>query len=147
MKLNWGWKIAILYSGFVVFMLILVFKSSMQKIDLVTPDYYAKELNYQQQIDKENRTGKLSEQLKWQVENRKIQLQFPAEVKGKKVKGEILFYRPSDSGKDLKVEITPDSSGYVLVAGDKLSTGMYKMQVAWSADNTEYYNEGTITIN
>lgn len=147
MKLNWGWKIAILYSGFVVFMLILVYKSSTQKIDLVTPDYYAKELKYQDQIDKEQRTRQLAQQLQWQVNNRNITLQFPTEMKGKKLGGEILFYRPSDSSKDIKVAITADSSGVAEITGDKLSTGMYKMQVAWSADNTEYYNEGTITIN
>lgn len=58
-KLNWGWRISILYSGFVVFMLFMVFKTTTVKDDLVTPDYYAKELEYQQHIDKQERANQL----------------------------------------------------------------------------------------
>ena len=51
-KFNWGWKIAILYGGFVCFMLVMVFIASNQKVELVTTNYYEEELKYQSHIDK-----------------------------------------------------------------------------------------------
>ena len=35
-KLNWGWRIALLYGGFVVFILIMVFKTTTVHDDLVS---------------------------------------------------------------------------------------------------------------
>mgnify|MGYP003351831803 CR=1 FL=1 len=55
-NINWGWRIVMLYGGFVVLILFLVYKTTTVKDDLVTPDYYAKELKYQEQLDKQKRT-------------------------------------------------------------------------------------------
>jgi len=40
--MNWGYKILFVYIAFVAGILAMVFGSSSQKVDLVTPDYYAK---------------------------------------------------------------------------------------------------------
>ena len=45
--INWGWRIVILYSGFVLLILFLVYKTTTVNDDLVTTDYYAKELKFQ----------------------------------------------------------------------------------------------------
>ena len=49
--MNWGYKILLVFAVFVAGILFLVYKSSNQKMDLVTTDYYEKELKYQQKID------------------------------------------------------------------------------------------------
>jgi predicted dehydrogenase len=49
--MNWGYKIMLVYLVFISGMLFMAFKSSEQDIELVTEDYYAKELVYQQKID------------------------------------------------------------------------------------------------
>ena len=49
--MNWGWKIALLFSGFVLFILFLVFKSVQQDFYLVSKDYYKQEIEYQKVID------------------------------------------------------------------------------------------------
>jgi hypothetical protein len=41
-KISWGYKIAALYIGFVLLVLFMVFMAMQQKIELVSPDYYAK---------------------------------------------------------------------------------------------------------
>lgn len=50
--MNWGWKIAIGYTAFALFILYLVYRTTGVEFELVTPDYYAQELAYQGQIDK-----------------------------------------------------------------------------------------------
>ncbi|MCK5210529.1 MAG: FixH family protein, partial [Cyclobacteriaceae bacterium] len=38
--MNWGWKIVVLYSAFVIMTLSMVFFFMRQKVDLVADDYY-----------------------------------------------------------------------------------------------------------
>lgn len=146
-KINWGWRITIVYLGFVVFMLMLVFKTQQQDIELVTTDYYAKELKYQEQLDKINRANQLPTPLSWKVESSGITLQFPPDIQSTALKAKVLFYCPSDSKKDVTVECTIDESGKCLIPSDKLQQGVYQMQVDWSAGSTAYYSEGTINVH
>jgi hypothetical protein len=145
-KFNWGWGVVIFYSSFAAFILFLVFKTTTVNIDLVTTDYYKKELAYQEQINKVKRTNNLREPLQWEIESKGVVFSFPKETAGSKVKASVLFYRPSDSDKDLKVEVTPDTSGTCIIYSDKLNKGVYRMQVDWSVDDVAYYNEGVVNI-
>jgi hypothetical protein len=146
-KFNWGWGIAIFYTVFVLFMLGMVYRAGHENVEMVTENYYGKELVFQKQLDKEKRTNQLQEQLHWQVSDKKITLKFPETNAGKNVKAQILFYRPSDSSKDFSVSVTPDSAGNSVVQSEKFVKGQYRMQVDWSAGGESYYNEGIIKIN
>ena len=53
MKFNWGTGIVIFITQFVVSMSAMVFKASQQNVDLVTEDYYEKELAFQGLKDKQ----------------------------------------------------------------------------------------------
>ena len=75
--MNWGHKILIVYAVFVGGMLFLAFKSSKQNVDLVTEDYYAKELQYQQKIDELKRTASLSAPVNFEVVNHALTIRFP----------------------------------------------------------------------
>ena len=146
-KFNWGWGLAIFYSAFVVFMLIMVWQSTLMKTELVTNDYYGKELKFQEQLDKMKRANGLSDSVSWTVSSKQVMLSFPKEVKDKNVKAEILFYRPDNSNRDFSVSCHPDSTGNCLVASDKFHHGVYKMQIDWTAGKESYYSEGVININ
>jgi hypothetical protein len=146
-KFNWGWGIGIFYSGFVLFMLCMVYKASQQSVELVSSDYYNKELTYQEHIDKVNRTKLLKEQPALQVNKRSVQLKFPSTTSNQNVKADVLFYRPSDSQKDFSVKLVSDSTGNANVASDKFSPGVYLMQVNWDAGQESYYNEWVVHIN
>ena len=49
--MSWGWKITILYLGFVGMILTFVIASTQQDFHLVSEDYYAEEIAYQTRID------------------------------------------------------------------------------------------------
>ena len=146
-KFNWGWGLAIFYSAFVVFMLIMVWQSTQMKTELVTADYYGKELKFQEQLDKMKRANGLSDSISWTVNSKQVLLSFPKEVKDKNVKAQILFYRPDNSNRDFSVNCQPDSTGNCLVASEKFHHGVYKMQIDWTAGKESYYSEGVININ
>lgn len=145
-KFNWGWGITLLYSGFVVFMVALAIKTTTIKDDLVTPDYYAKELQYQERIDRIKNTHGLKEQPTWLVTEKAVSIKFPQEQVAQNVKAEILFYNTAQAKKDVKVTCMPDSSGLCAIDAKQLQHGVYKLQIDWNAGGVAYYNEGTINI-
>ena len=75
--MNWGYKILIVYAVFVTGIVFMVYKSSNEKMDLVTADYYGKELKFQQQIDETKRTDALSEEVRYEVKNNRLLIYFP----------------------------------------------------------------------
>ena len=56
MKFNWGWGIFIVLVLFIAFIGNLVYKSSQVRVDLVSENYYEKEIKYQHQIESEKNT-------------------------------------------------------------------------------------------
>ena len=79
MKLSWGWRIAILYSLFVLFMSTLVIASNHQHFDLVSKDYYEDEITYQKVIDAGKNQSNLSQSLVIHADGRSVTIDFPKE--------------------------------------------------------------------
>lgn len=141
--MNWGTKIALLYSGFVLLVVSMVTLSMRQKVDLVAKDYYRQELEYQQRIDQSNRASGPGEQVQWEVGENNLSLQFP---KGATVKGSAYFYRPSDAAGDRTVELGVDTSGLFTIPFAGMGSGMYRLQVKWERNGKAYFREGVIQL-
>ena len=143
MKSFWGKGIAAAYIIFVIVTLIMVFTMMRKDVDLVSTNYYEKEIKYQDQINKVNNTVKLAEGLKYEISDGKIVFAFP---KIGTVSGEMIFYRPSDSKKDFKVQINPDKDNKQIVDASAFARGYWKVKIEWKSGGVEYYNEEQIII-
>lgn len=143
MKINWGHKILFVYLAFVAGILFLAFKANRQKFDLVTSNYYEKELKFQDVIDQKQRVTELSAPPKISHSVNSIRIQLPGEFLNKEVKGEIYLYRPSDASKDVKKDFTTDKS-FVEMMFDKNLSGAYEIKLSWQADGKTFYNEQRI---
>ena len=100
--MNWGWRIVVLYSAFVLMTLFMVVFFMRQKVDLVAKDYYRQEIEYQEQIDKISNTNSLKEPLDvlYSSKNRTISVQFPSEHAAQGIEGKIHLYRPANADED-----------------------------------------------
>lgn len=145
-NISWGTKIAVLYIGFVVLILSMVILSMQQKIDLVSEDYYANELVFQNKINEMNNANALTEKITHTIYNNRFTITFPSVFKNEKLTGNIEFYRPSDKSKDLKLPVQLNGDLEQSVDLTRLSKGMYKMNVEWLAGKTGYFTEETIVI-
>lgn len=141
--MNWGYKIAIFYTAFALFMIALVVKSFQQEHDLVTDNYYEEELKFQQQIDKQNLVADEGKQVAWKQEGNSLLLDFPA---GSAISGEIKLFRPSDASKDFSVDIQPDAEGKQQVDISKAAAGKYLLQIDWNEDGKAYFQENVIVL-
>ncbi len=146
LKINWGTKIAVLYIGFVGLIVVMVVMSMRQKIDLVSEDYYNKELMFQDKINEMKNNNSLSGTITHTITNTDIELQFQPEFKTRKVTGEILFFCPADASRDFKTVVSLDENAQQKISLSTLSKGMYKMQISWKDESKAYFAEETIVI-
>lgn len=144
--MSWGYKITILYAGFVLLITTMVVASVRQKVDLETDDYYDQELKFQGRIDRIRQTEALKTPLTWEVQPGVLKLRFPAQFDGQPVSGSICFFRPSDKALDTNMLLPATSTGAQCISTQRLKKGVYKIQLSWHAANTDYYNEGIIQI-
>ena len=149
MKLNWGTSIAIFYIAFAATMVGFVIHSKSYDNSLVTEDYYAKDLAYQQQYDKMSNSQGLAIDLAIGKVADGVQFIFPLAPSGKNEQqpsGEILFYRASDKSKDFALKVAPDSNGLQLVPTDQLVPGRWTVKVDWQEGGKEFYKEQVVIL-
>lgn len=146
-KWNWGSGIALLYICFAAGIVGMVVFSFKQKIDLVTPEYYAEELKYQEQIDKINRVRELEKAIEWRVNTGRLELIFPPNMDKREIAGTITLFKPSDNQADKTFDILADSSGKQEIDITAMPLGKYKLKLDWSSRSETYYQEGVIVLN
>jgi hypothetical protein len=145
--MNWGHKIIIVFILFAAGILTLVTKSMRTRIDMVTSNYYAEELKYQQVIDGRRAALSLSAPVAINQSDKSVGLLFPSEMQGIPLKGNVLFYRASDSRRDISLPLEPDENGLLLVSKERFQKGNYQVQLQWEAKGKSYYQESFVTVN
>lgn len=143
--MNWGYKIVFAYIAFVLGITFMVVRSSIQKTDLVTTDYYAKELKYQDKIDEMNRTTSLSGLVKCEIRDAQLVIEFPKDFTGKKLEGELVLYCPSDEGRDVKKTFRVKDEPLLLPLS-AVKAGQYELHLSWKEEGLSYYFEKKIFI-
>ena len=123
----------------------MIFKSSQEKIDLVSGDYYAKELKYQDRIDDLDRTGQLQGKLSCKVDKSAIIINFPSDFNNKNIEGDAVLYYAADETKDFKTTFKTNNNSFVLTPAVQ-AKGAYTLQVTWKVEGKKYYHEEKIFL-
>jgi hypothetical protein len=144
--MSWGWKITLLYGGFVTMMVTLVVLSSQQDIPLVRKDYYEHDLKYNEHLTRMANSQKLTKNVavKYDESNEKITLQFPEEME--KLSGNILVFRPSQEGIDFTLPIEKLTNNTLIFGTSEMLKGKWKLKINWENNSTTYYKEVTVHL-
>ena len=145
--MNWGYRVAALYISFVIMMLVLVGMAVKQDFDLVSDDYYRQEIEYQDRINKVNNTQKLKEPISFSIDDasKTINIQYPKSLIN--ISGRILLYRPTDSKKDVLLDVSANIENLQSISTAEMQKGLWRIKVDWRANETAFYNEEVIVIN
>lgn len=146
LKFSWGTGIIITFIVFMTITLSTVIYMMNQDVNLVADDYYDQEIKYQQQIDRIERTNKLEKENIISYNGTMVIIELPSNLKQENVKGEIHFYRPSDSADDLKIPLTVDSLGAQIIPVTALAKGLWTVKINWTYSGMEYFNEKRIIL-
>jgi len=144
--MNFGGKIVILYLSFVALILTLVFNCYSMDVDLVSSDYYAQEINFQQKINATNNEKDLKSSITHVINGKSVILSIDSALLSNDFNGTITFFRPSDSKKDVSLKMNFTNNEQVIDAKD-LIHGAYKLQLSWTSNQKSYFKEDVIFIN
>lgn len=133
---------------FILFQGWAILKMSSQKVELVTKNYYSKDVNYEDRISEKNRTENLSSGLNYSyLEDRNIlKIEYPREFRDSNISGSIYVYRPSDSAKDFKLPLAPSDSLYQIIPLQTFSKGTWRFKLSWEINGETYYDETKIWV-
>ena len=145
MKFNWGHSIIIVYVLFVGGILLLAYKSSQQKFDLVQSDYYGAELKYQKVIDATQRASNLLDALQVETKGSLLHVTLPKNLQTSSSKVSIEMYCIADEKGDMKKEILVQNGVFDI---ELLSTmkGNYTLKLSVDNNGVSYYFEKKLIL-
>ncbi len=141
-KWNWGTGLILAYSGFVVFMLGMVYLCTQQHFDLVTEDYYEQELKFQQVIDGKQNEQLLAKHTAVTMESGVVTVTLPMEKSD--AAGVVVFYKPDNASFDKTLALNGGNS--ISLPVSELKPGLYKVKAIWKSEGKPYYNEQSLYI-
>ncbi|GAA0878337.1 hypothetical protein GCM10009119_13050 [Algoriphagus jejuensis] len=141
--MDWGKGILITIIAFVGFMMTLVVISVRQDdIHLVAENYYEKEIKYQDQIEREKASVNLDrEVLVFDSQSKSMVLDLPVGAKGN-----LQLFRPSDARLDQELKLDITEPGKTNVPLDQLKSGYWRVQLTWTENGVEFYQEKKINL-
>lgn len=146
MKINWGTGIVIAFIGFISFIMYFIITMSVSdkyNHDLVTEDYYAEELQYQNDINKLKNANDLKTNISFEKTAEGLLINFPENLDYKKITGKMFLYRPSNKQLDFETAISL-SKPYLLIPDNRLVDGRWNIKVDWKYQDKSYLYKETI---
>ncbi len=147
MKINWGTGIVLAFIGFIGFILFFVVRMSMDNSanhDLVTEEYYKKELAYQKEIDAETNAKNLIDPIKIEKKTNGLLLRFPKNLEGQNIQGTVSLYRPSNKHLDFDLPVSL-SNAHLLIPDKRLLGGRWDIKIIWKYQGKEFLHKESIT--
>jgi len=148
MKMNWGKGIVVAFALFITFILYFVFKvQSDQQYDheMVTEDYYKKEMGYQEQLDKSQNAHDLANKVTIEIKSEGLLISFPNNFDYTKIQGKVSLYRPSSQKLDFEIPISLSSSN-LLIPKTKLAGGRWDISIDWNYNGKGYLNKQEVNL-
>ncbi len=146
MKWNWGTGIVLGMIGFIafiMFMVITMLTDSDYDHDLVTENYYAKEMAYQDEIDQEKRLENLSKKINGKRTKEGWLIEFPEEINEINSSGTVFLYRPSNQKLDTQFDLKLSGS-HLLIPDNKLVDGRWNITIEWTTKDNDYLYKESI---
>lgn len=146
MKLNWGTGIALTLIGFAMFMSFMVYKAMQQDFDLVSEEYYADELVYQDIIDQKTNALKLTDKASLKMTDKEVYLMLPTDFEGKAKSFEVLMYCEQEADNDFTFDHQNTTENKFSIPFKTFSTGKWIAKVKLHCEGIDYYFDPEIVF-
>lgn len=136
--MNWGKSITLVMISFVAFITILIVIIMSNRIDLVSEDYYQKEIFFGDEITAKTNWNKLADNVQFQSNKEHVIVNLP------KIDGvtdfDLKLKRPNDNKQDLAFKIKNTQS--YLIDKSKLKVGVYDYTLECIKEGKTLMNTG-----
>ncbi len=145
-KLNWGWSILLVYITFMLVFLFYFWRSfkELETNELVTEDYYQKELTYGDVLDKTKNADTMRIPVEIIEAKDGINIIFPEYMTD--VKGKITLYKPDNSKLDRTFDINIDDNKTQKINKSDYIPGRWDIILDWESDKTPYFIKKKMTL-
>ena len=147
MKINWGTGIVLAFVCFISFIMYFVVRMGLQdraQHDLVTEDYYKKELGYQGDMDAAELARELKAGLLVEKTDEGLWVQFPTGYEPQGITGTLSLYRPSN--RLLDTDFPLELSGSALLIPDRnLVPGRWDLTIRWRYGDKNFMHKQKLT--
>lgn len=144
--MSWGLKIILSFVIFAAGVITMVAVSINNDTELVTENYYEKEIRYQNEIDMQKRSLFLKNKIKISAERNEILISTDDRELAENLSGEIYFYRTNDSEKDFTEKIKFNSEGLQIINSANMSRGLWKIKLNLIYNSDSYFTEEKIFL-
>ncbi len=132
---------------FIMFILFLVYRMTTENNlnhDLVTENYYQKEMELQDDIYAQQNTAAMKQKITGLKTDLGYLLQFPESYAPEKITGKVFLYRPSNKQLDfeLPLELTDPN---LLIPDNRLLDGRWNITIDWEYEGKKYRYKKEIT--
>lgn len=125
---SWPWAITGVFMVFCTFMVIFAIYAKSNKIELVAPNYYEREIKYQETIDQENQYITWNNKFKIQQNAEELILQLETPISDFII-GDVVFYKPNNKASDRKYPIVLDNAGRMSISKADLEKGNAQIEI------------------
>lgn len=137
--MNWGYKLMIGMTVFIVFIVSMSVVMMNQKVDLVTDSYYQAGLNYDTDQEAKTNAKELGSAFNCQKTTQGVEITFPMGSNGT-----VLFYRPNNAKQDIKLPIQLNANGIMIIPKEPFVAGLYKVICNWECNGKKFLQETDI---
>lgn len=140
MKINWGGGLVIgmvLFIGFILYFVIQIMTNKKYEYELVTEDYYSKEMVFQDELNANRNSYDLEKNIISKRTDEGLYLIFPDGLNYSEISGTVNLYRPSNKKLDFELPLKLENATF-LIPDSKLAAGIYDAIVVWEYDGKKY---------
>lgn len=120
----------------------MVVRAFQENVDLVADDYYAREIAYEDKQKQMANLEALDVQAAVTLQDGEVWVQFPH----RPASGQVHFYHVSRQALDRTFDITTDAQHRMSVSRSELASGNYRVNLTWTRDGREYFQQARLFI-
>lgn len=136
MKINWGWRVAIVYTLFALGTLGVVALAASREVDLVRPDYYEHTLTHEATAHALENGRRLGAEADVVVDDSAgLVVRIPSSH-APEARGTVTLYRPNSVKDDRTLPLHVDDRGVMNIPVNGMDHGRWRVFVEWTSDKT-----------
>jgi nitrogen fixation protein FixH len=115
-----------------------------ERVELVSPNYYAESLTHDERQAAAARTIGLGEAFRIERGEGIVTIAWPPTAIPER--GRVTLYRPADSAADRSIALAPAESGTQVIRLATLPAGAWVLQCEWVTNGLTYYAEQRVNV-
>lgn len=142
--MHWGHKIAFVYIAFAGSLIAVLIYSTTFKHELVTEDYYQKELHYQELIDARNNLAEAPFTIDISAQDGRVLVRIDG-LDSEEVTGRVELYKPDNQVYDQSLELVL-TDDHRMVIEPAMPHGRYRVDVSVNVAGKRYLSERRVML-